>query len=71
MAGDARHVGIWGRGFQMVPRWGVLRGTEREHRAGGRAAEGKGKAGPSVVRGFRFVPGCCGLSQRKKERQLR
>ena len=47
------------------------RGAEWEHWAGRKAAEGKGKAGPSLVRGVRFVPGCCGLSSRKKGKQLR
>ena len=55
----------------MVPRLGDLEEQSGSAGPGGRAAEGKGRAGPSLVRGFRFVPGCHGLYHGKKGKQLR
>lgn len=51
-AGDASRVGIWRRGFQMVPRLGGLRGTERERRAGGKSYRGRGESRPLPGEGF-------------------
>lgn len=56
---------------RWFPGWGDLEEQSGSAGPGGRAAEGKGRAGPSLVRGFRFVPGCHGLYHGKKGKQLR
>lgn len=51
-AGDASHVGIWGRGFQMVPRSGGLRKRNRVGALGqGKSCRGEGESRPLLGEG--------------------